>query len=102
MRIPYFIDGLGNASNHADGAFAEFVIAKGHLQMKIPHDMSFETAATLGAGINTVGQSLYQSLALPLPISEASDSSVLIYGGSTATGSLAIQFAKLYVLSTVI
>lgn len=68
--------------------------------MKIPHDMSFETAATLGAGITTVGQNLYQSLALPLPQSEASDNYVLIYGGSTATGSLAIQFAKLYVLST--
>lgn len=100
--VSYFINGLGNASNHADGAFAEFVIAKGDLQMRIPHNMSFETAATLGAGITTVGQSLYQSLALPLPESGASNNYVLIYGGSTATGSLAIQFAKLYVLSTVI
>ncbi|KAM0212581.1 hypothetical protein ACHAPQ_010939 [Fusarium lateritium] len=99
-RVAGLVHGC-NASNHADGAFAEFVTAKGDLQIKIPDDMSFETAATLGAGITTVGQSLYQSLALPLPKSEASDSSVLIYGGSTATGSLAIQFAKLSGLQVV-
>jgi NADPH:quinone reductase-like Zn-dependent oxidoreductase len=39
---------------------------------------------------------LYQVLELPLPPSVASKNfPVLIYGGSTATGSLAIQFAKL-------
>ena len=63
--------------------------------MKIPDHMTFEAAATLGAGILTVGQSLYQSLGLPLPKSAAGDAFVLIYSGSTATGSLAIQFAKL-------
>ncbi|KAI6760365.1 hypothetical protein HG530_009225 [Fusarium avenaceum] len=99
-RVAGIVHGC-NASNHADGAFAEFVIAKGDLQMRIPHNMSFETAATLGAGITTVGQSLYQSLALPLPESEASNNYVLIHGGSTATGSLAIQFAKLSGLQVV-
>ncbi|KAM0342029.1 hypothetical protein ACHAPU_009757 [Fusarium lateritium] len=86
---------LGNASNHEDGAFAEFLTAKGDIQIKIPDKVSFETAATLGAGVLTAGQSLYQSLGLPLPHSEATDKSVIIYGGSSATGSLAIQFAKL-------
>lgn len=66
--------------------------------MRIPDDMSFEEAATLGAGIVTMGQGLYQSLGLPLPDDPAKEAiPVLIYGGSTATGSLAIQFAKLCV-----
>jgi NADPH:quinone reductase-like Zn-dependent oxidoreductase len=47
-------------------------------------------------GVTTVGQGLYQSLGLPLPGSgEKTDEPLLVYGGSTATGSLAIQFAVL-------
>lgn len=46
----------------------------------------------------TVGQALYQSLKLPLPTQMAESAlALLIYGGSTATGTLAIQFAKLQV-----
>ena len=79
-----------------DGAFAEYIVAKGDIQMKIPPRMAFEEAATLGVGIVTVGQALYQSLRLPLPSAPAEKGfPLLIYGGSTATGTLAIQFAKL-------
>ena len=52
-----------------------------------------QTAATLGAGIITCGQALYQSLQLPLPGSGKAGYPILIYGASTATGSLALQFA---------
>jgi len=79
-----------------DGAFAEYIVAKGDVQMHIPEHLSFEEAATLGVGSLTIGQALYQSLKLPLPTKPAKDSlPVLIYGGSTATGTLAIQSAKL-------
>lgn len=62
----------------------------------IPAQISFEEAATLGIGITTVGQALYQGLGFPLPTEPATDHPpVLIYGGSTATGTLAIQYAKL-------
>jgi NADPH:quinone reductase-like Zn-dependent oxidoreductase len=58
--------------------------------------MSFEDAATLGVGITTVGQGLYQELGLPFPPAKVQEPTpVLIYGGSTATGTLAIQYAKL-------
>ncbi|KAL6819751.1 GroES-like protein [Trichoderma camerunense] len=91
-----------NHSNHEDGAFAEHVAAKGDLQIKIPDFMTFEEAATLGAGIITVGKSLYESLELPLPDDPPMRPfPVLIYGGSTATGTLAIQFAKLSGLEVV-
>ena len=46
----------------------------------------------------TVGQALYQSLKLPLPMQPSEHPPpLLIYGGSTATGTLAVQFAKLQV-----
>jgi NADPH:quinone reductase-like Zn-dependent oxidoreductase len=87
-----------NAVRPNGGAFAEYVIAKGDLQIRIPDSMSFEAAATLGVGLTTVGQNLYQSMELPLPgeaESDETDMSILIYGGATATGTLAIQCAKL-------
>jgi NADPH:quinone reductase-like Zn-dependent oxidoreductase len=98
-RVSGFAHG-SNAVYHEDGSFGEIITAKGDIQMHIPDNMSFEEAATLGVGISTVGQGLYQSLKLPLPndtegIRKSAGTPILIYGGSTATGSLAIQFAKL-------
>jgi NADPH:quinone reductase-like Zn-dependent oxidoreductase len=65
--------------------------------MHIPDGISFEEACTVGAGIGTVGYGLYKTLNLPLPDTnpDASNTPTLIYGGSTATGTLAIQFARL-------
>lgn len=94
-RIAGFTHG-GNAVEKEDGCFAEYCVAKGDLQMKIPDNMTMAEAATLGVGVTTVGQGLCQSLELPLPTQPTSEKTpVLIYGGSTATGSLAIQYAKL-------
>ncbi|KAL2812766.1 hypothetical protein BJX63DRAFT_421633 [Aspergillus granulosus] len=94
-RVCGFIHG-SNAVQPEDGAFAEYIVAKGDIQIRIPDNLSFEEAATLGVGITTVGQSLYQSLKLALPENPIKEPvPILIYGGSTATGSLAIQFAKL-------
>lgn len=94
--------GCGHGSNLVnpdDGVFAERAAVVGDLQMRIPDGLSFEQAATLGLGSITVGQGLYQkALKLQLPSSQATNKSnktpVLIYGGTTATGALAIQFAK--------
>ena len=68
--------------------------------MHIPPQMSFEEAATLGCGVGTIALGLYKYLELPmlsLPLEEkkADGPFILIYGGSSATGTLAIQFAKL-------
>lgn len=87
----------GNADQPEDGAFAEHILAKGDIQVKIPDSLSFEDASTLTLGVTTVMQGLYQkALKLNLPDNPVkSDVPVLIYGGSTATGALAIQYAKL-------
>ena len=69
----------------------------GHVA-KIPAGMTFEETSTLGVGITSVGQTLYMTLELPLPGEKPLGPSpfILIYGGSTSTGTLAIQYAKLY------
>jgi NADPH:quinone reductase-like Zn-dependent oxidoreductase len=87
----------GNYVQPEDGAFAEYVVAKGDLQLKINGGVSFEAAATVPLGATTVGQGLYQKgLKLNLPTDPITDKEyVLVYGGSTATGTLAIQYAKL-------
>ncbi|KAK0333243.1 hypothetical protein LTR91_024143 [Friedmanniomyces endolithicus] len=84
-----------NSAEAEDGAFADYLVAKGDIGMKVPENVSDEEAATLGVGISTVGQGLYQSLGLPLPGEKKAGYPLLVYGGSTATGTLAIQFAKL-------
>ena len=79
-----------------DGAFAEFAMVKdGHLA-KIPDGMSWEEVASMGAGVTTIGQALYHELKLPWPTEPTKEPFfILINGGSTATGTLAIQYAAL-------
>jgi NADPH:quinone reductase-like Zn-dependent oxidoreductase len=84
-------------NEHENGAFAQHISVKGDIQIKITDNISFEDAATLGVGLTTVGQAMYQTLGLPLPPAKVTEpTTILIYGGSTATGTLAIQYAKLY------
>ncbi|KAL5590261.1 hypothetical protein FOBRF1_013818 [Fusarium oxysporum] len=80
-----------------DGAFAEYIVAKGDTLIRKPKSLSFEKAATISLGAITCGQGLFQQgLKLKLPGEGVQEKSfVLIYGGSTATGSLGIQFATL-------
>jgi NADPH:quinone reductase-like Zn-dependent oxidoreductase len=82
------------------GAFAEYILVKGDLQYRVPDHMSFQEAAMVGLGATTAALGLYRSLGLALPseperLREEERKQILVYGGSTATGTLAIQFAKL-------
>lgn len=79
-----------------DGAFAEYAMVKDGLLAKIPERMGFEETASMGAGVTTIGQALYHNLKLPWPTEPVkAPFPILIYGGSTASGTLAIQYAKL-------
>ena len=94
-RICGFVHG-GNKLQGEDGAFAEKIVVKADIQIKIPDNMSFEDAATLGVAFITCGQGLYQSLGLSLPNQPITTKEpILIYGGSSAMGTFGIQFAKL-------
>lgn len=94
-RICGFAHG-GNLFQHEDGAFAERIAVKADMAFRIPENMSFEDAATLGVGVITCGQGLFQEMGLHLPSQPTTKGeTILIYGGSSATGCLGIQFAKL-------
>ncbi|PGH05855.1 hypothetical protein AJ79_06697 [Helicocarpus griseus UAMH5409] len=95
-RVMGFSHGL-NKLRPDGGAFAEYVISKGDLLLRVPEGMPMDEAASLPLGLYTVGQGLYQGiLQLAWPGQPVRDGEyVLIYGGSSATGALAIQFAKL-------
>ncbi|KAF4340133.1 toxD [Fusarium beomiforme] len=94
-RISGVVHGA-DATQLENGGFAEYIVAKGDVQIKTPDNVTDEEAATLGISISTVGQGLYKTLGLPLPTEgKKSDEFILIYGGSTATGIYGIQFAKL-------
>ena len=81
------------------GAFAEHVGAHASGLLKIPQGVSFETAASMNMGFMTAGLGLFKSLQLPGYPLEPSPSPrlvpVLVYGGSTGTGTAAIQLLKL-------
>jgi NADPH:quinone reductase-like Zn-dependent oxidoreductase len=74
-----------------------FALVRDGLIARMPENLSFEEAATLGVGVTTIGQSLYMTMKLPLPgeLPSKNGSILLVYGGSSATGTLAIQHAKL-------
>lgn len=85
-----------NSYSPRDGSFAEYAELKDGIFAHLPDEWTWAHGAGLGAGITTSGQGLFQSLQLPLPENaEQKPIPVLIYGGSTATGCLAIQFARL-------
>lgn len=80
------------------GAFSQYVGACDMITLKLPDSMSYEEGASLGVGLGTAILALFRSLELPgdpmAPTEQAK--TVLVYGGSTATGTLAIQLLKLY------
>ncbi|EGY16759.1 TOXD protein [Verticillium dahliae VdLs.17] len=89
----------GNPSNHQSGAFQEYVPTFELEVVRIPDSMSYETAASIGgACITTAAVVIYGSLGLrPLPFNKGPEdpATVLVYGGSTASGAMIIQLLKL-------
>lgn len=101
-RVCGVVHGMNPACTSV-GAFAQYVGATGDFLFKIPDSVPWEVAASWGSCVGTVGMALFLSLGLPgIPEhpSEAKEVKkgpyVLIYGGSTATGTMAIQLIKLY------
>ena len=98
-----------------NGAFAEYLTIPARLAWHIPASMDYTTASSLPAALATVGLSLFRYMGIPMPdaagplqLDPAKDSGkgtaptyVLVYGGGTATGAMALQVLKLLGLTPI-
>lgn len=89
---------LGMNSNEPTiGAFAEWTTAAEWTLLKIPNSLSFEEGASLGISFMTTGLAIFKSLGVPgTPLKPSPQRlPVLVFGGSSSTGTAAIQLLKL-------
>ncbi|KAK4235117.1 zinc-binding dehydrogenase family oxidoreductase [Achaetomium macrosporum] len=88
-----------NPGRKEDGAFADYVRARPELLLRVPAGMSLEHAATLCTGLSTNLLALWEPEGLALAATPdtpaATPFPVLVYGASTATGTLAVQLLRL-------
>ncbi|KAK9775864.1 putative Enoyl reductase (ER) domain-containing protein [Seiridium cardinale] len=82
------------------GCFAEYALVKGDAQFSVNalgDGVSDEQAAGIGVAFSTAYHGLYYCMKLPWPDSGSPDvqRTILVYGGATNTGMIAIQLAKL-------
>ncbi len=82
------------------GGFAQYVSLPGDMALKIPENVTCEAAAAYGTALTSAGMALFYSLKIPANLLEEPAKvpfPVLVYGGSTSTGTMAIQILKAYV-----
>ena len=87
-----------NPNKPLGGAFAEYVSVPADITLKIPEHMSFEEAASLGTAIASACLSIFWTAKIPASIKEPATKPfpVLVYGASTASGTMLLQILKLY------
>jgi NADPH:quinone reductase-like Zn-dependent oxidoreductase len=108
-RVAGFVHGM-NSLKPDIGAFAQYVGAYADILLRIPKNMRSEDAATLGVGLGTAALGLFRELRVPASVKQLRQAAkrpvdhdsrpqagkfVLVVGGSTATGTRALQLLKL-------
>ena len=74
---------------HSPGSHAEYAVSDYGRSMKIPDGMSYETAATLPIGLNTLHQALITAGRMK------AGENVMVQGASSGVGIIGLQIAKL-------
>jgi aspyridone synthetase trans-acting enoyl reductase len=90
----------------SSGAFSDVAVATEDLACRVPEWMTFEQASTMGVAIATAGFALHRTMEIPIcgdtgdhgVVQPGNPFFVLVSGGATATGTIAIQLLKAYVL----
>ncbi|GKZ36248.1 hypothetical protein AbraIFM66950_007245 [Aspergillus brasiliensis] len=81
------------------GGFCQYASTVATQALRLPDDMSFTDAACIGTSLSSAGIALFRSMKLPgsltAPNSAAKPPHVLVNGGSTSTGTMALQLLKL-------
>jgi len=80
-----------------NGGFQQFSIAPEYAAHKVPSNISLAEAATLGLASTTAGVGLFLDLKVPIPTEPEThrDEIIFVWGGSSAVGAFAVQFAAL-------
>jgi aspyridone synthetase trans-acting enoyl reductase len=84
-----------NPEDKSTGAFADYLLATEDLSCKIPSTLSFEKACTIGVSAATSGLAICELFGCSSPdeLPKVPDY-VLVAGGATSTGRVAIQLLK--------
>lgn len=106
LKVGDSVCGIVHGSNPAEpscGSFAEYIAAPVEYVLRVPDTLPLKEASGLGCALLTSAVALWSPDALaltvspksPASVSEAANRPVLVYGGSTASGTMAIQLLKL-------
>ncbi|KAI1121507.1 zinc-binding dehydrogenase [Nemania abortiva] len=101
LAIGHLVCGATHGSNPGypnNGSFAEYVRAPAGLVLRVPDGFPIPEAAALGLPLLTNSVALWGSMGIGVlprqPITKTG-APVLVYGGSTATGTMAIQLLRI-------
>jgi NADPH:quinone reductase-like Zn-dependent oxidoreductase len=95
-RVAGLADGMEGLRPQS-GAFGEYVSVDGGMAFKMPDTMTMAEGASMPLRVATASMALFHSLGLESSMLETPTKeklTVLVYGGATSTGTMAIQLLK--------
>lgn len=80
--------------NNDHAAHQEYTILKATSTALLPDNLSFRQGATLPTAVATATMGLFDALALPRETDANAGAGILIWGGASSVGSMAVQLAR--------